>query len=147
MCSIREYWQIKKTLLNAFGCHEPWLDLVHVIQCLKNSQNKSVGKYPPAVVFTVIHRSRFLIFFFATISSLILFDFTSFFTVVALSVITWGLFFETSETFPSPKFHSLNCDPLILQFCKACLFIYWGRERSEERRVGKECRSRWSPYH
>src|SRR2546430_3855992 len=25
----------------------------------------------------------------------------------------------------------------------------WGgkRERSEERRVGKECRSRWSPYH
>ena len=23
----------------------------------------------------------------------------------------------------------------------------WGRPRSEERRVGKECRSRWSPYH
>ena len=24
----------------------------------------------------------------------------------------------------------------------------WGRNvRSEERRVGKECRSRWSPYH
>ena len=22
-----------------------------------------------------------------------------------------------------------------------------GIERSEERRVGKECRSRWSPYH
>ena len=22
-----------------------------------------------------------------------------------------------------------------------------GRARSEERRVGKECRSRWSPYH
>ena len=22
-----------------------------------------------------------------------------------------------------------------------------GKERSEERRVGKECRSRWSPYH
>ena len=27
------------------------------------------------------------------------------------------------------------------------LFEYWGHERSEERRVGKECRSRWSPYH
>src|ERR1017187_6322073 len=27
--------------------------------------------------------------------------------------------------------------------------IYWQRRlwRSEERRVGKECRSRWSPYH
>ena len=23
----------------------------------------------------------------------------------------------------------------------------WFRHRSEERRVGKECRSRWSPYH
>ena len=23
----------------------------------------------------------------------------------------------------------------------------WQRPRSEERRVGKECRSRWSPYH
>src|SRR2546426_68313 len=23
----------------------------------------------------------------------------------------------------------------------------WAIERSEERRVGKECRSRWSPYH
>src|SRR5208282_5330577 len=25
--------------------------------------------------------------------------------------------------------------------------VYGGTERSEERRVGKECRSRWSPYH
>ena len=26
--------------------------------------------------------------------------------------------------------------------------LFWvGYERSEERRVGKECRSRWSPYH
>ena len=23
----------------------------------------------------------------------------------------------------------------------------YGQTRSEERRVGKECRSRWSPYH
>ena len=26
-------------------------------------------------------------------------------------------------------------------------FLAWGAYRSEERRVGKECRSRWSPYH
>ena len=25
--------------------------------------------------------------------------------------------------------------------------LYAAAERSEERRVGKECRSRWSPYH
>ena len=24
---------------------------------------------------------------------------------------------------------------------------HYARARSEERRVGKECRSRWSPYH
>ena len=27
------------------------------------------------------------------------------------------------------------------------VFEYEIKERSEERRVGKECRSRWSPYH
>ena len=28
------------------------------------------------------------------------------------------------------------------------LFVFYAAlERSEERRVGKECRSRWSPYH
>ena len=26
-------------------------------------------------------------------------------------------------------------------------FLHLGSLRSEERRVGKECRSRWSPYH
>src|SRR5256885_3075463 len=26
-------------------------------------------------------------------------------------------------------------------------FVFQARKRSEERRVGKECRSRWSPYH
>src|SRR5256885_4689517 len=28
-----------------------------------------------------------------------------------------------------------------------CCFKVWSKLRSEERRVGKECRSRWSPYH
>ena len=30
---------------------------------------------------------------------------------------------------------------------KMAPYIYTERNRSEERRVGKECRSRWSPYH
>src|SRR5256885_5636119 len=29
----------------------------------------------------------------------------------------------------------------------SCVYIHARTERSEERRVGKECRSRWSPYH
>ena len=44
------------------------------------------------------------------------------------------------------KYRSFGCDsPIIQQFCDKdnCPFI----ARSEERRVGKECRSRWSPYH
>ena len=28
-----------------------------------------------------------------------------------------------------------------------CVVLSGSRSRSEERRVGKECRSRWSPYH
>ena len=31
-------------------------------------------------------------------------------------------------------------------FC-GCSTAFGGAPRSEERRVGKECRSRWSPYH
>src|SRR5256886_3628492 len=27
------------------------------------------------------------------------------------------------------------------------IIAFWTTDRSEERRVGKECRSRWSPYH
>ena len=33
-----------------------------------------------------------------------------------------------------------------LVISEVCAYI-GGRYRSEERRVGKECRSRWSPYH
>ena len=32
-----------------------------------------------------------------------------------------------------------------LEILRGCDIIEW--DRSEERRVGKECRSRWSPYH
>ena len=41
---------------------------------------------------------------------------------------------------------------LIFQMLPTALFTRmhmanWLNTRSEERRVGKECRSRWSPYH
>ena len=32
-------------------------------------------------------------------------------------------------------------------YIKGFQVIEDGKQRSEERRVGKECRSRWSPYH
>ena len=44
--------------------------------------------------------------------------------------------------------HDMNS---VMGIGENVLFIYEGRKewqgRSEERRVGKECRSRWSPYH
>ena len=34
-----------------------------------------------------------------------------------------------------------------MTYAPQCLQISQMGDRSEERRVGKECRSRWSPYH
>ena len=36
-------------------------------------------------------------------------------------------------------------EPQAVQGCAAC--SGGSQQRSEERSVGKECRSRWSPYH
>ena len=45
-------------------------------------------------------------------------------------------FFENEDELN--KYLSQNCDKIA---------EYEILQRSEERRVGKECRSRWSPYH
>ena len=37
--------------------------------------------------------------------------------------------------------------PFDLSFTKNAFGLFFCDDRSEERRVGKECRSRWSPYH
>ena len=46
----------------------------------------------------------------------------------------------------------VDCDMPIKDFVSALTLSgskveCFEQERSEERRVGKECRSRWSPYH
>ena len=38
-------------------------------------------------------------------------------------------------------------DAALQRKAEAAMQEHLGRTRSEERRVGKECRSRWSPYH
>ena len=42
-----------------------------------------------------------------------------------------------------------NISPTLYEIKKngVRVFYYIDKYRSEERRVGKECRSRWSPYH
>ena len=42
-------------------------------------------------------------------------------------------------------FYQEDCDLSLLDGKKIAIIGYGSR--SEERRVGKECRSRWSPYH
>ena len=55
--------------------------------------------------------------------------------------------------FASAIMQSVSNDTMAIALAKegGISFIYGSQsiedERSEERRVGKECRSRWSPYH
>ena len=44
-------------------------------------------------------------------------------------------------------FHRLQFTPDLLPADLIGTMIYQQATRSEERRVGKECRSRWWPYH
>ena len=40
-----------------------------------------------------------------------------------------------------------NTNEILATSKKKPIFNFSNNVRSEERRVGKECRSRWSPYH
>ena len=52
----------------------------------------------------------------------------------------------TSER-ASKRYSRQEIEAMMLFICKAYGNQFTVDERSEERRVGKECRSRWSPYH
>ena len=55
--------------------------------------------------------------------------------------------FSTTQTFKRlwPMISPFKSGLLVAAF--ALIFNALADSRSEERRVGKECRSRWSPYH
>ena len=78
------------------------------------------------------------------------FRFTLFFLFLCFSTITFS---QVSEVNP-PKYiktiiFKSNTDESQLPILKLDepLRLEFDVLRSEERRVGKECRSRWSPYH
>ena len=54
------------------------------------------------------------------------------------------------KAFAAQGIKSITMDDIAtsLGISKRTLYeVFPDKERSEERRVGKECRSRWSPYH
>ena len=61
-----------------------------------------------------------------------------------------GYIFPFLLSFSLPFFSQLFVRPPQTAILLFCISFSWGWSwslRSEERRVGKECRSRWSPYH
>ena len=65
------------------------------------------------------------------------------FEINTLSVASFANIFSHSEGCLYILFMVSFAVQKLLSFIRSHLFIF----RSEERRVGKECRSRWSPYH
>ena len=67
----------------------------------------------------------------------------------------WGLLTQSPETFKGGTIWStivtINGGMQAIGYGLLVLFfaisLFRSAARSEERRVGKECRSRWSPYH
>src|SRR5438876_8121624 len=72
-------------------------------------------------------------------------------TVCLLTSYFHGLLADASQDSPRAQNHALNGFELAqqgkLKEAEAELRQAVELARSEERRVGKECRSRWSPYH
>ena len=58
-----------------------------------------------------------------------------------------NLFLKPDTVYPLYGFHD-RVHRVITRMTTLRFFVrLFGDSRSEERRVGKECRSRWSPYH
>ena len=73
--------------------------------------------------------------------------------IAAMMVLTFAVYGAVGAlTLPFP-FLYLYCSAGIQEFFCATFYLVVANRlnkhgiRSEERRVGKECRSRWSPYH
>ena len=74
-------------------------------------------------------------------------------TVVLMFLIHVGFcMYEVGASRYKHHQHTLMKNTMLIPLVTVTWFffgwwIYWAFPRSEERRVGKECRSRWSPYH
>ena len=71
-------------------------------------------------------------------------------------ILTYGSYFRPDQNIPATAMRVMLADLTVSLLAGMAIFpsVFAfgfepaaGAERSEERRVGKECRSRWSPYH
>ena len=94
----------------------------------------------------------YLCFVYVGFSSLI--STKDFFTIFHLTTLlthvvspTYSIFSRRCDHFQVLRFRSSQRIPTMGRWVHSSGTHQSGRQRSEERRVGKECRSRWSPYH
>ena len=64
----------------------------------------------------------------------------------AFSLPANTVYLDGNSLGPLPKAAKQRADEVVNEQWGKGLITSWNK-RSEERRVGKECRSRWSPYH
>ena len=65
--------------------------------------------------------------------------------VIGVDQVTKAYFHTQFQ--PGQRVNVLPFFDWILTYNTGAAFSFLADARSEERRVGKECRSRWSPYH
>ena len=66
--------------------------------------------------------------------------------VPSVSLTGWQAGFNTDRAYTKARIKRLNTERVESELARNRVVVVAGF-RSEERRVGKECRSRWSPYH
>ena len=72
---------------------------------------------------------------------------SSFMTFALLSIVVFSAVFELPLVVTWLAINDFVSVETLKEKRKAVIVIIFVVTRSEERRVGKECRSRWSPYH
>ena len=108
-------------------------------EAFNSKQSKLKEKYNVADKdVIVVERNNLIKFFVKTIGVII----RIFLWIVFLSLAAVGII---ALVYPIPRKEVINVFHEALIQLK--MFFNINDDRSEERRVGKECRSRWSPYH